>query len=138
MNLFLKYLSVAAIYLICGCESDILFKESQPSGIESQTELPEKFIGTYIMDLEKISEMKDEPIPKNIPAETKRPFLIITAETIFFLEYRYDDLHENFVDGVSYELRNNYLFRDNKQISLEPVEKMVTRILIQHALILFQ
>lgn len=123
MNLLYRLSFLILITLLCSCESDILFTESQPSGVESQIELPEKFIGSYLPDVEKMSEQRDEPLPKNLPLEGKLPFFIVTADSIFFLEVRYNQVHENLVDGVSYELRDQYLFRDNKQISDWPVEK---------------
>lgn len=105
--------------MVCSCESDILFTEAQPVGIELQNKMPEKFIGKYAFDFEKMSA---GDLPKKFSV-SKLPFLIITADSLFFMEYRSEKLHENFVDGVSYELRDNYLFRDNKSVSLFPVEK---------------
>jgi len=54
-----------------------------------------------------MSKLHNEKLPSNIPMKMQVPFFIVSADSIFFLETRTKELHENFVDGVSYELENN-------------------------------
>ncbi|MBI3133469.1 MAG: hypothetical protein HYZ14_02230 [Bacteroidetes bacterium] len=48
--------------------------------------------------------------------------LIIDDDSLIFREHRTAKLHKNFVDGASYTLQDNHLYRDGKKISLMPAE----------------
>ena len=98
--------------MFTSCEPGILFPEPQPLDADTITEFPESFRGDYLVY---------DPKTGKEAISAERNFAI-KKDSILLLEYRSAEIHKNFVDGASYELRDGYLYRDKKQISIYPAE----------------
>lgn len=102
---------VFSLSFLSACEPAILFTQSQPADQNPAKEIPERFLGEYIP----VDETEEKKIQ-----EIFGPWLIISRDSIVMLDYDTRQLHKNFVDGVSYSVKDGHIFRDDSCLSVFP------------------
>lgn len=102
-----KYLGIGLLFL-SSCDHAVLFTTPQPFQGDLGGAIPANYRGCFCMETN--GRLRDT-----------FPDVVITDSVVHLNDFKNHSIHKNFVDGLSYQLKDSFLWRDGVQISAYPV-----------------